>query len=38
VRASLGARVPVTQTDERPVRALLYLLWDWYDGGLTEGW
>lgn len=38
VRASLGARVPVTQTDERPVRALLYLLWDWYDGGLSEGW
>ena len=38
VRLSLGARVPVTQTSERPVRALLYVLWDWYDGGLGEGW
>jgi hypothetical protein len=38
VRLSLGVRVPVTQTDERPVRALLFVLWDWYDGGLTDGW
>ena len=38
VRLSLGARVPVTQTDERPVRALLYVLWDWYDGRFGEGW
>jgi hypothetical protein len=38
VRLSLGARVPVTQTRERPVRALLYVLWDWYDGGLADGW
>jgi len=38
VRLSLGARVPLTQTRERPVRALLYVLWDWYDGGLSDGW
>jgi hypothetical protein len=38
VRLSLGARVPVTQTHDRPVRGLLNLLWDWYDGGLAEGW
>jgi hypothetical protein len=38
VRASLGVQVPVTQTHERPVRALLYVLWDWRDGGLTKGW
>jgi hypothetical protein len=38
VRLSLGARVPLTQTRERPVRALLYVLWDWYDGGLADGW
>jgi hypothetical protein len=38
VRFSLGARVPLTQTDERPVRALVYLLWDWYDGGFFAGW
>ena len=38
VRLSLGARIPVTQTRARPVRALLYVLWDWYDGGLADGW
>jgi hypothetical protein len=38
VRASLGVQVPVTQTQQRPVRVLLYVLWDWRDGGLTEGW
>jgi hypothetical protein len=38
VRLSFGARVPLTQTAERPVRALLFVLWDWYDGGLAEGW
>lgn len=38
VRLSLGARVPVTQTRERPVRVLLFVLWDWYDGALTDGW
>jgi hypothetical protein len=38
VRLSLGARVPLTQTRERPFRALLYVLWDWYDGGLADGW
>jgi hypothetical protein len=38
VRLSLGAQLPVNHTRERPVRALLYVLWDWYDGGLAEGW
>jgi hypothetical protein len=38
VRLSLGARLPLSQTRERPMRALLYVLWDWYDGGLSEGW
>jgi hypothetical protein len=39
VRASLGVRVPVGATaGPRPTRVLLYLLWDWYDGGLTDGW
>lgn len=33
-----GARVPVSQRDERSLRFVAYLLWDWYDGGLIEGW
>jgi hypothetical protein len=39
VRLSLGVRVPVGDgAHARPTRALLYVLWDWYDGGLTAGW
>jgi mono/diheme cytochrome c family protein len=38
VRANLGLSVPVTNTAGRPVQAVFYLLWDWFDGGLREGW
>lgn len=35
---NVGARVPVSNRDDRSVRFATYLLWDWYDGGLFEGW
>jgi mono/diheme cytochrome c family protein len=35
---NLGLRVPISQTSERDLRVAAYLLWDWYDGGLFEGW
>jgi mono/diheme cytochrome c family protein len=38
IRANLGVRVPVTNTTGRPVQVLFYLLWDWFDGRLNEGW
>jgi hypothetical protein len=38
VRASLGFRIPFTQTADRPRQIMLYVLWDWLDGGLREGW
>jgi len=38
VRADLGVQVPVTNTRDRPVQVVFYLLWDWADGKLTEGW
>jgi hypothetical protein len=38
VRADLGFRIPVTQTADRPRQVMLYVLWDWLDGGLREGW
>jgi hypothetical protein len=38
VMASAGVRVPLTQTSSRPTRLLFYLLWDWFDGGILEGW
>jgi len=38
VRADLGVRVPFTNTSGRPVQIVLYVLWDWADGKITEGW
>jgi mono/diheme cytochrome c family protein len=38
IRASVGVRLPVNDFGSRPVQALFYLLWDWFDGGLREGW
>jgi cytochrome c553 len=38
VRANLGFRIPVTNTADRPIQAVFYILWDWFDGGLREGW
>lgn len=38
IMANLAARLPLNRTDERDKQLLVYLLWDWFDGGLTEGW
>jgi mono/diheme cytochrome c family protein len=38
IRADLGVRVPVTNTAGRPIQVMFYLLWDWADGKLNEGW
>ena len=38
VRGNLGVRVPMNNTAGRPVQLMIYLLWDWGDGKLTEGW
>ncbi len=38
VRGDVGWRSPVTNTAGRPRQLLFYLLWDWADGKLTEGW
>jgi hypothetical protein len=38
VRVAAGARIPVTQGEERHTQALVYLLWDWFDGGFFEFW
>jgi hypothetical protein len=38
VRAALGYRIPVNDTVQRPQQVELYFLWDWFDGGLPEGW
>ena len=38
VMASAGIRVPVTDRSNRDVEFVFYLLWDWFDGGVREGW
>ena len=38
VRGDLGVSIPVNNTTGRPVQLMFYLLWDWGDGKLTEGW
>lgn len=38
IRGNLGLRVPMTNTFGRPKQVMFYLLWDWADGKLTEGW
>ena len=38
ILGSLGVRFPVNNTVGRPVQFLYYLLWDFADGSLKEGW
>lgn len=38
VMAAAGWRIPVTQRESRVNEFVFYLLWDWYDGRLLEGW
>lgn len=38
VLANVGVRIPVTDADRRTTQVLVYVLWDWYDGGFFEGW
>jgi mono/diheme cytochrome c family protein len=38
IRANLGVRVPINNTAGRQVQLIFYLLWDWGDGRLNEGW
>ena len=38
VRANFGVRTPVNNTFGRPTQLMFYVLWDWFDGGLRDGW
>jgi len=33
-----GVRFPLDDDDDRGVQAVVYLLWDWFDGGFLDGW
>lgn len=38
VMLDVGARMPMTEIAARPTELVVYVLWDWFDGGLDEGW
>ncbi len=38
VRLAGGVRLPVTDADVRRKSVIVYLLWDWYEGGFFQGW
>jgi hypothetical protein len=38
VMLSAGLRIPVNDRDGRSTQLMVYLLWDWFDGGLFDGW
>ncbi len=38
VRFNAGLRIPATNTAGRQMQVMFYVLWDWQDGKLWEGW
>jgi len=38
ILANIGYDVPVNHTAGRPKQLLFYLLWDFADGSLKDGW
>jgi mono/diheme cytochrome c family protein len=38
VRVNVGVRVPINNTAGRPTQIVWYGLWDFFDGGLRDGW
>ncbi len=38
VMANVGVRFPVNNTEGRSTQVIFYLLWEWFDGGLFDGW
>jgi len=38
IRANVGVRLPINDFGPRPTQVLFYLMWDWFDGGLRDGW
>jgi hypothetical protein len=35
---NVGVRAPLNDRQGRHPRLMVYLLWDWFDGGLRDGW
>ena len=38
IMANIGVRIPLDKPGTRSTQIAFYLLWDWFDGGLADGW
>jgi hypothetical protein len=38
VLGAIGIRQPITDRGNRRTEVVIYLLWDWFDGGVLQGW
>ncbi len=38
IMVNAGVQLPINERSGRNRRALVYLLWDWFDGGFLDGW
>jgi hypothetical protein len=38
VMVNVGVRIPLNEREGRSTAILVYLLWDWFDGGFFDGW
>jgi mono/diheme cytochrome c family protein len=38
ILGSVGVRLPINNTTDRQRQVMFYVLWEWVDGGLKDGW
>jgi hypothetical protein len=38
IMINVGVRIPVSERAGRDTQVITYFLWDWFDGGLQDGW
>jgi mono/diheme cytochrome c family protein len=38
IMINIGVRIPVNERAGRSTQVITYFLWDWFDGGLLDGW
>jgi mono/diheme cytochrome c family protein len=38
IQAGAGFQIPVSDRSSRSTALVFYLLWDWFDGGIRDGW
>ena len=38
IMINAGVRFPLNERNSRRTQVITYFLWDWFDGGLLDGW